>query len=1018
MKKIFKYISFAIAISASLACTQEIDFPQQPEGSVKIRAVLEGADQKETKTSLGAPVDNIYPVLWSEGDEIKILTAGHRVSDGVGTKMSLISGAGENVGVFSGDVPALPAGCQLYYAVYPYTAEVSIGDGELGHHWQEARPETESEDYFYSNYVIFSLPAVQKYAKSSFASGYNPSLAITKDAASQDAELRFKNLCGLLQLNITGNIKIGKITLTNHVNCPLWGTLLARYRASTKEPIEEYALHLYNDQTDEMDIEHPKTVLTLDCGEGVQLGEEPTDFYFALPVETGALYWDPGQSHFYFGEKTLSTGFTVRVYDTNGNEVYTQIADTENSIIRSKIRQMPVIDIRSKELTDLSANGTANSYIVPANTSAKFYAGYRGSTSHPVGDIAEAEILWETQMTRKDDNSISSPAEGSVLSSATYDPATGYVTVQTGASKGNALVAVKDGSDKILWSWHIWVTDYNPDGVSATTRLGTAEFMDRNLGALGKYTEENYARGNAGLKYQWGRKDPMDRVEDLLYKYYPSTPFSYNGTYEIPGSERFHEELATYPTTRYISGIGSFHAVEWNYEKNENDPCPPGWQVANIEDLMQLTGHLINRSWDASEEKMNYWYSKITRHDEKGYFTINDFVPAASFPTGGNHWTNRHSTLDNTHSYGVDAWEYKHEGDLMHVRCQRTSTVKKPEYIDLSAEETANSYMVEPGKHYKFNALVKGNSNATVGAVTRLGYVYMTENRNNVIHNHWSHGHQGGTDDRTVIRDVHYRDGYIYFSTSLDEVYGNVVISVEDIHRHTLWSWHIWSVDYDNPESNYDEVYLGDKTRKLMKMNLGALNNSPKASQSLGLMYQWGRKDPYLSAVAFDSNNTCSFIGNHECVSYDSVNATVEYAVIFPYKAMNAKDETHTDWLAVPDNSLWGAEKTMYDPCPPGWKVPSRPHWEGEQTFSGTFDYGLNLQGVYFPASGIRNFTSFNLNEVGKEGHYWYANPKDDGTAYSFYFDNSSINIGNNADYKAQCNSIRCEKIEKAVSVE
>lgn len=148
---------------------------------------------------------------------------------------------------------------------------------------------------------------------------------------------------------------------------------------------------------------------------------------------------------------------------------------------------------------------------------------------------------------------------------------------QATIQQGNAIVAVRDASNTILWSWHIWVTDfvpglpatvetsYNPNntqrdktvtnyqGVSYTfmgVNLGwcdagtkifdprqvkvvlsqpgnniTADFVVSQLG----YTATT--KGN-GTYYQWGRKDPMIRgyatsidicYSDTGYKYSQQT---------------------------------------------------------------------------------------------------------------------------------------------------------------------------------------------------------------------------------------------------------------------------------------------------------------------------------------------------------------------------------------------------------------------------------------------------------------------------------------------------------------
>ena len=139
-----------------------------------------------------------------------------------------------------------------------------------------------------------------------------------------------------------------------------------------------------------------------------------------------------------------------------------------------------------------------------------------------------AEILWQ---------------DGNVINAGdvTLDKVNGLLTVKsTKTTVGNAVVALYNnattGGD-ILWSWHIWVTDYQPDG-SQSYNLGINSkasvpggevhtygekfmtlnpgrvIMDRNLGAMKAYYNIP-AKGATdlhltfGLFYQWGRKDPL-----------------------------------------------------------------------------------------------------------------------------------------------------------------------------------------------------------------------------------------------------------------------------------------------------------------------------------------------------------------------------------------------------------------------------------------------------------------------------------------------------------------------------
>lgn len=82
------------------------------------------------------------------------------------------------------------------------------------------------------------------------------------------------------------------------------------------------------------------------------------------------------------------------------------------------------------------------------------------------------------------------------------------IKVKAGSTPGNAVIALVetiDDIDDIRWSWHVWVTDYDPNS-GGTNTFGENTLMDRNLGALNKTKGDLKSRG---LHYEWGRKDPF-----------------------------------------------------------------------------------------------------------------------------------------------------------------------------------------------------------------------------------------------------------------------------------------------------------------------------------------------------------------------------------------------------------------------------------------------------------------------------------------------------------------------------
>lgn len=112
---------------------------------------------------------------------------------------------------------------------------------------------------------------------------------------------------------------------------------------------------------------------------------------------------------------------------------------------------------------------------------------------YPTTDVANAGTVVDTKCVR-------------------YNPYNNCVYFTPGTVEGNALIAIRDDDQNILWSWHIWVAsdaDLINNGAAITTEK---RMMTRNLGALnndiGNSTAASYLR-NSGMHYQWGRKDPF-----------------------------------------------------------------------------------------------------------------------------------------------------------------------------------------------------------------------------------------------------------------------------------------------------------------------------------------------------------------------------------------------------------------------------------------------------------------------------------------------------------------------------
>lgn len=191
-------------------------------------------------------------------------------------------------------------------------------------------------------------------------------------------------------------------------------------------------------------------------------------------------------------EPALLTGW-YDAFDKSRRQLIT--ADKTYSFVATEKR---IIAPDYAEGTDLSAAGTANSYIAPRMQEIYLFdATVQGNGRATTGITPQklkgtsVRLIWQT-----------GTAERAVVCDVGYNGS--RISFRTGtAIGGNALIGLFDKDGDCIWSWHIWATNG-----ALTTHVYPSGyvFMDRNLGA------ENLDPGDPasrGLYYQWGRKDPF-----------------------------------------------------------------------------------------------------------------------------------------------------------------------------------------------------------------------------------------------------------------------------------------------------------------------------------------------------------------------------------------------------------------------------------------------------------------------------------------------------------------------------
>lgn len=388
---------------------------------------------------------------------------------------------------------------------------------------------------------------------------------------------------------------------------------------------------------------------------------------------------------------------------------------------------------------------------------------------------------------------------------------------------------------------------------------------------------------------------------------------------------------------------------------------------------------------------------------------------------------------------------------------------------DLSSDGTANCYIAHlPAQSYSFDATTAGNGVITEGlqqAVQRYeGRTLSATLPAGVARLVWQ-------SNPCLIEpaSVVYTGNRIRFTLTERPTLlgGNAVIALyPEGSSEALWSWHIWITDRSAAELDalaetyamypaYESAY-GAGTAVMMDRNLGAVykEDGPYARSFRAPLYQWGRKDPFpWGTVIFDAQNvphnflteytavqTTGALGQHAGYTGNTL-----YATAHPERFVATTDASSYDWYwgagkgntsAARNNELWGnptgytpgqtTTKTLFDPCPTGWKMPhpyvfSAFTKTGETAdasnanVTGTYVQGWNFlydgtHTTYFPGAGYR-YDEFGLFLFNGWGYYWSSAPAASDFAGGSVFGLSSTQIYERMSYPRGTGlPVRCMK--------
>ena len=270
------------------------------------------------------------------------------------------------------------------------------------------------------------------------------------------------------------------------------------------------------------------------------------------------------------------------------------------------------------------------------------------------------------------------------------------------------------------------------------------------------------------------------------------------------------------------------------------DKCPATLTLGSVTaTTATFTGHLDVPASDLSFSQVTVYYSdaetfnmnsaqsvSATSFDNQQNFTIT--ITNLKYKTKYNYCMVAEVKSEKTYGDVLEFTTLKHPYELSYDLDVASAT-------DLSSSGSANCYIISESGLYKFKP-VKGNSNESVGNIASASLLWE------------SFGTSIVPEPLDLISAFGYKGGYIVFQTADTFKEGNAVIAAKDADGNILWSWHIWFTDQPHGQEYYNNAGT------MMDRNLGAISATPGDVGALGLLYQWGRKDPFLSASTISSN--------------------------------------------------------------------------------------------------------------------------------------------------------------------
>lgn len=1049
---VYRYLAVASAVIVSMISCSRIEEQEIPDAAPKVHMIFnaEIEGKADTKTVLGGNMGDEYrKVLWEPGDSIGIKS---NMSSGVLDKFVNTKEQLSAVGTFEG----LTREGSEYCLFYPYRSSVNKQDLDSGN-------------------ISFKLPSSQTYRKDSFASDAMPMVA--KGASGE--KFRFYSLCGVFAINLTGSETVTSISFTGKDASGSFIPVSGDFVVNTN----------YEEFPEAFPGENNSSSVSLICTEGVTLDPSvPTPFYIVLPVATyesftilvstsdgkmmlkevnktleikrsnvtktaslayvassdvfnlsgsgwANCYVVSGPGLYSFDATVIGNGDFGMIPDAGFHTSSTSIAPASADLVWEDVAGVITAPSFDGKRISFMASGIEGNALVAAKAAdgTIIWSWHIWSTDAPVEQTYENSVGTFQVLDRNLGATRADKGTGDEWLDSrglvyfwgrkdpfwfgAYDHIQGPLTLEEAIANPNK----RHQMDSWVGGQTSWMVEHNPYLWSADTKtIYDPCPQGYRVACYDVWTGFTVTGQASDRVSQFNVKGSYDNGWNFYIDNDKSTTAWYPAGYSF-------ESCSGHNMNPWRSGVWASN-YRWNSYKNFF-----GYNANNV----HISNHLNDDGYACSIRCMkddgyvDMSFAEVEVVDVRdvtetsvkivadvkrdGAFEVTDrgiiwsasedFSGAVkvSAGSGSGEFSCELTGLTSGTIYYVKAYAVNAKGESQSAVRVFSTRYSDSDAVDLSKYGTANCYIVSSPGMYVFNCMVKGNSNETVGSPASASVVWETKNTDAPV----------STGD--IVTSVELHGGYLSFEVPAPFTPGNALVAVKDASGDILWSWHIWVTDFD-PDITVQTYISG---AKMMDRNLGALD-AGTTSTAYGFLYQWGRKDPLITSATGGSEFAVTAPADVRTHVSSVSGDMLEYTV---------KNPTHTVQNLRNPGGTWNSGKTMYDPCPSGWRVPdggpegvwSGIYWEGIEKDRGASTYWkiteqYSTPVAVYPAPGYTGGNTYELSFPGSALYCWSCTQVNESDAYGMHlFDRIERELTSG---KASEFSVRCQMMESDYSAE